>query len=266
MKLRKKKIILLLSLFCISIFFISVVSAKYIHKTENTGTVTAKEFYFKSDILDGRTHTVTAGADGTASINITLMNHEDELRYSETDINYEIKIKNDENQDVTPDDSTGLTGTIPEGKNSASDKTNDKTITIQGLAAGKTYTITAETTGNSYSKKLTGTVKVNPIDRDIHTAINDEGAYVEVTIWSGEYKGTVKLDYCQGLIPDNTDPLLENALNATDASTPAEVTLSAWKTDTSHVFRFFKNNENKNYKVEITGTSENEKKVTVSEQ
>lgn len=258
MKLRKKKIILLLSLFCISIFFISIVSAKYIHKTENTGTITAKEFYFKSDLLDGGTHTVTAVGD-TASVTIRLMNHEDALRYSETDINYTISIKNSDGTEVTSEGSD-LTGTITGGA------CNDKDIAINGLQPGKTYTITASTE-NYYSKTLKGTIKVNSLDRDIHTAILDEGAYIEVTIWSREYTGIVKLDYCQGLIPDNTDSLLTKAQNATDDNTPAEVTLSDWKADTSHVFRFFKNDKNKNYKVEITADAgDNEKKVIVSEQ
>lgn len=257
MKLRKKKIILLLSLFCISIFFISIVSAKYIHKTENTGTITAKEFYFKSDLLDGGTHTVTASGD-TASVTVRLMNHEDALRCSETDISYTISIKNNDGTEVTAEGSD-LTGIIKGGV------CNDKDVTINGLQPGKTYTITASTE-NYYSKTLTGTIKVNSTDRDIHTAISDKEAYIEVTVWSREYAGTVKLDYCQGLIPDNTDSLLKDAKNAT-ASTPAEVTLADWKADTSHVFRFFKNDENKKYKAETTAdASDNEKKVTVSEQ
>lgn len=256
MKFGKKKILILLSLFCVSIFFISIVSAKYMHQTENTGTITAKEFYFKSDILDGNTHTVTADTTGTASVKITLMNHEDELRYSETDISYEIKIKNDAGEDVTTKNSEGLTGTLEKGEN------HDAAITIQGLQAGRIYTITASTTGNSYSKTLTGTIVVNSPDKNIYASISDKGEYVEITVWTKEYTGEISLEYPAGLIPDNTDGLLLQARNASENSL-ATVTLNNWAANTSHVFRFFKSDITKNdYKVT---TDTNAKKVTVSE-
>lgn len=279
MKHSKKKILILLSLFCVSIFFISIVSAKYIHKTENTGTITAKEFYFKSDLLDGGRHTVTAfqaNADtAAASVKLRLMNHEDELRYSETDIDYTISIKDSDGNEVTTSDpNSALTGTISGGA------CNNKDITINGLQPGKTYTITA-TTDNTYTKTLTGTITVSAADNSVYAAVRDKGEYMEVTVWTKEYAGNVTLNYCQGLIPDNTDTLMTDAKTAGVSQTTTDqditdaqetgtsgqagafskgITISDWQSNTSHVFRFFKSDTSKTYQVSV-----NDKEVTVSE-
>lgn len=254
------KTIKLLILFCIVMAMSAVVAAKYIDQTANNDAVTAKEFYFTSDILDGQAHKITADqSDQTAKINIQLTNHADELRFSEVDIDYVVTLKDQTNgKDIALNNtnSANATGKIGKGK------CNEKSVTISGLEPGKTYEITA-TTNNTYRKTLKGTVEVSDTDNKIHQKILDEKEYIEVTIWTVDYSGEIKLEYPQGLIPDNTDEWMAAAKSATDTSQTLTLESDKIKENTSHTFRFFKENTDSTYNVRVDNEG---KKVTISEQ
>ena len=238
----------------------AVVAAKYIDQTKNNDAVTAKEFYFTSDILDGKTHKISADqSNKTAKMKVQLMNHPDDLRASEVDIHYTVTVKNQtDKKDVTlnDDNSSNATGTIEKGK------CNEQSVTISGLEAGKTYEITA-TTNNTYEKTLKGTIEVSDTDNKIYQTTKDHEEYVEVTIWTVDYSGEIKLEYPQGLIPDNTDDWMSTAQNATDTSRTLILDASKIKENTSHTFRFFKENTSDTYKTSVDNEG---KKVTISEQ
>lgn len=254
------KTIRLLILFCIVMAISAVVAAKYINQTVNNDAVTAKEFYFTSDMLDGQVHKITADqSDKTAKIKIQLTNHADELRFSEVDIDYTVTLRDQsDNKKIVLNNtnSVNATGKIDKGK------CNETLVTISGLESGKTYEITA-TTNNTYKKTLKGTVEVNDTDNKIHQKILDKEEYIEVTIWTVDGSGEIKLEYPQGLIPDNTDEWMSGAKSTVDASQTLTLEADKIKENTSHTFRFFKENKDSTYGVSVDNEG---KKVTISEQ
>ena len=230
-----------------------MVSARYIqqHDTDKN-SVSAKEFYFESDLLDGGTHEIIPTENGgtTASVTIRLMNYVDELRYSGTKIDYTVTATEKSNGTALADTNIGnRTGTID------TDAKHYADVTLSNLQAGKTYTVTA-TTSNIYKKTLTGTIEVASADTAIHASIsNNTDQYVEVTVWTTDYAGEVKVSYGDiGLIPDNTDSMMDGKV-----STGGTITKADWGTNTSHVFRFFKTTASTTYQ-----TSVSETEVTVS--
>ena len=259
--MRINKTMVFLVLFCLCIGGASLVSARYIKQTDtNNNSVSAQEFYFESDLLDGETHEIVpTDADGTASVTVRLMNYVDDLRYSETEIKYEVNVV-EENSSTE----SGVTITCKTDTN-----TNDTTktitpnekhyadVTISGLQAGKIYTVTA-TTNNTYQKTLTGTIKVATPDATVHASIStNTDQYIEVTLWTTDYAGPITLKYASdiGLVPDNTDSLMSGK------TTGKNINVENWETNTSHVFRFFKTADatGKAYQTAVEGTE-----VTVS--
>lgn len=245
--------VLLLALFCVCIGGISLVSAKYIKQSvTKNNSVTAKEFYFESDLLDGQTHQIVSTEDSTtgktASVIIRLKNHVDELRYSEVNIDYTVTVTEQDGTSAAGVTITNGTGSIPAGAS------NNIDVTLSGLQSGKTYTVTA-TTSNIYQKTLTGTIEVAQPDNDIYASISDKTQYIEVTVWTTDYTGNVNLTYAASLMPDNTDNKMTEA-----KSIDGEITDNNWGANTSHVFRFFKSDTTKKYNVAVSG-----QEVTVSE-
>lgn len=244
-----------LVLLVLLVLLIGAVIGRYQRQIDSDVSVRAKEFYFTSDFLDGETHTlapvssvVTGGAgasEGTggpsgAEVTFTLGNHADELRYSEVDINYTVRV-----EPTTDGSGGGTTGTSDSGVTVMKDgkeltdnekltggELADAEITVSGLKAGKTYTVTA--TGNGgYTKTLTAKIVVPAKEGKLYYHLeNVAGEYKLLTVWNeGDEAGEVTIDYTG--IPDNTNP------NMTD-----------WKTDDtgkkiqiasreSAVFRFF---------------------------
>lgn len=238
-----------------------MVSARYIRQTETKNNVAAaKDFYFESDLLDGQTHDIvpTENQGATASVTFRLKNYADELRYAQTAIKYEVNVTETGGatasgvamQCIADTNSEDTTHTIAANAKHYAD------ITLSGLQAGKTYTVTA-TTDNVYQKTLTGTIKIAEADQNVYAAVSNQTQYIEVTVWTTDYTGQVTVKYSDDadLVPDNTDTKMQNALTGDD------ITEQNWPANTSHVFRFFKENTEKNYKVAVNGTE-----VTVSEQ
>ncbi|MBU5481401.1 hypothetical protein KQI91_09330 [Blautia sp. MSJ-19] len=246
--------VVFLALFCVFLGMLTFVAAKYIRQTEKTSVANAQEFYFTSDLLDGNVHQVSTQTDGMASVTLTLMNHADELRYSEVDIAYTVTVT-----DANGNEETGITvdpakGSIAKGEN------HDAEIKVSGLKAGEKYVITAST-DNTYAKTLTGTVSVNAVDSQVYASVKDGGVYIEVTVWTTESSvSNMILKYCAGLIPDNTDTQLKNAVTASTDTSIQIGESGIWTANTSHVYRFFKSVASRTYKAETNGTE-----VTVSE-
>ncbi len=196
---------------------VGMLVAKYLNERSSNGLVRAKNFYFTSNLLDGEKHTL---APGSTSITFTLGNHEDDLRYSEVDIEYEYTVTDDEGTEIKKE-----TGKLTSGEK------NDAEVTVSGLDEGKTYTVTAVGKGG-YSKTLTATIVVPAKETRLYYHLDDSaGEYILLTVWNeGDKAGDVTIKY-KG-IPDNTNPNMAN-----------------WRTEDEHtvtidphqskVFRFF---------------------------
>lgn len=250
----------------LAVFGISTAAARYVHSTNRNDTAAAKEFYFKSDLLDGISHTVIPfneeNGEKTASVTFTLMNHEDELRYSDVDIKYTVsleKIKEEngvktyEKITLNDENSENATGIIMKKQR------GDQQVVLKKLEQGTSYRVSAETE-NTYKKALTGTIIVEELDEKVYSSLADRGAYVEVTVWTVDYSDNIEIKYGVGLIPDNTDPLMAGAKRAGGGMETISISSGSMGTNASHVFRFFKENGEHEYKTSVNG-----KQVTISE-
>ncbi len=193
---RKKVIISTVAVvLSLCLFLIGMLVAKYLNEKNSDGLVRAKNFYFTSNLLDGKQHTL---APGSTSVTFMLGNHEDDLRYSEVDIEYTVTI--------TFGDGTTTSATIAKDKGTlAKGSIRDEKITISGLQPGKTYTVTAVGKGG-YKKTLTAMIAVPEKAVQLYYYTDDSaGAYTLLTVWNeGDEKGEVTITYTG--IPDNTNP------------------------------------------------------------
>lgn len=274
-KLRRyKKTVAALTLIGCVVFGGFLVAAKYMQSTPKQDTVLAKEFYFTSDLLDGETHEITAlDNDGkgnyTASVTFQLMNHEDELRYSGVEIACSVSVENTTNtnaaeSNISIKDANGdvINGQKPDqGIKLDGGKISDQSITVSGLQPGESYFVTAATS-NTYEKTLTATIKVNSIDNKVYCHLSDEGAYINVTVWTDDYAGDINLAYPAGLIPDNTDSWMADWSRGSAEKTIKDNQNGNMGANASHVFRFFKENAEKTYSVS-SSASNNERTVTI---
>ena len=180
---------------------ITGVVAKYVYQNGGMNIIVSREFYFSSNLLKEK------GADyilnpNVSEITFTLGNHRDALRWAEDDISYKITVSGEGALSET-------SGTLVR----KTDATTVKTITLSGLQPGKKYTVTA--TGKAgYKKILSATFTVGTSEEKVFKyldATND--AYVLLTIWTENVAGNLQIQFPAGLIPDNTDPIMEEITN-----------------------------------------------------
>ena len=184
-----------------------VVFARYVHDNEGGYLVSAKEFYFTSDLLKEETadYVLNSAVD---EISFSLGNNEDKLRFSQVDIGYVVTVAT-QNGGALPEilDSRGE----PKLWKGAVDQT---TVTLKGLEQGETYTVTVTGEGG-YEKTLSARFAVSDGDRDLnmHLAPSADDSFVLLTVWSNNVTGDLEVSFPAGLIPDNTDPILEGVQN-----------------------------------------------------
>ena len=226
------------------------VFAKYIFNTGGRNLLSAKEFYFTSNLLTEDKAKYVLNSTST-EISFTLGNNADKLRYSQDDIQYSIAVES-KNGGSTPtlvyaDDEKVLKG-------GAVDTTS---VTMKGLEMGKTYVVTA--TGQAgYKQTLKAEFEVSDKDENVYKyldASNDK--YVLLTVWTENITGNLKIEVNKtGLVPDNTDPALRNMYNYKDGvyevmagNDAIDDTKNYLKKYSSYTYRFFVS-ENKNYSVD----------------
>ena len=219
----KKK---LLSGFSVSMLFLlalavtlsAFVLAKYTGSWQVDSQVTAKAFYFESDLLNGGSHTLPAG---TEQLSFRLMNHPDSLRRSEVDIEYTATLLKDGSAVAT------MPGTL-----TVAEETETVTFDLDGLSAG-TYTLRCSATA-PYAKTLTAPFTLLSADASVtHTVEDGSGSpvcYLTVTV--GDYSGDVSIRWPAGVTPDPQDPAGENMTFASNSE---------------YRFTFFKNDITKVY-------------------
>lgn len=208
--------------------------AKYIKKVNNNIQINSTDFYFTSDLLDvpapnGTFPEYTLGK-GTNTITFRLNNYEDDLRFTTIDIDYEIKVTNLSDAIVFEE-----TGTL-----NASSTKNSKQFDITSLASD-TYIVEVTST-SPYIKQLKGKFIIQDVEDDITYTVSDGAGstVVMLTISVNDYSGNINIKWPDGVFPDNSDPLLKDAINTTNYivnfNSYSEYTFVFFKNDTSVVF------------------------------
>lgn len=176
-----------------------VTYASYKRKLATDKAVSAKSFYFESNVLEsgGIEYDLYNNA-----IKFDIMNYSDGLKTSEVDIDYNVTIS-------SSDGGALGTGTNTSGK-LLKDAANKTTVTYTGLTLGKTYTVTAEAT-KPYTKTISATFKLVEGDYEILSVKEDCENYVLLTIKTLDFADNVNITWQNGYVPDNSEPILATA-------------------------------------------------------
>lgn len=192
--------------------------AKYISNRQMDAQVSAKAFYFESDLLIGGSHTLPAG---TQTVSFTVKNHPDSLRTSEVDIEFTATLL--QGSDVLATQSGTLE--IAEGAETVA-------FDISSLPAG-TYWVQCSATA-PYAKTLFATFTLLPTDPDISYSVADGAGnpvcYLTVTV--GDYDGELSVAWPAGVLPDPQAP----ASATMTVTGHAEYQFTFFKTDISQVY------------------------------
>lgn len=210
---RKKSpiFILFIATAVLALALIGGAAAKYIYSNNADNILASKGFYFNSNLLvkGGEEYTINSTA---TEIPITLFNYQDSLNCADDNITYTISVDDDsaklDNGDLSP--AKEKNGTLTGNGTTFS----SNTITLKGITSGKTYTVTATGTAG-YTKTISATFKVADIDENVYKHLDTSNpAYVVLTVWTDNVAGDLIVDYDKtGLIPDNTDPVLQSITN-----------------------------------------------------
>lgn len=226
------------------IFTVGSVYARYIYSDAGASPITAKDFYFSSNILSQAcpTYELNAGGTGKATVTFQIRNYVDELRVSTHDISYEVT--------VTEGATLSATSGVLDGSTDAAPLKVFDEITVSNLEAGKTYTLSVRSVqsgGKGFTQTLSATLKVLPTDDSVYMHLDtSDPAFVVLTVWTKDVSGTAKITFPDGLIPDTTDPVIL-AANITNYNSLTDVYAGATFEDAvsfsgvyaSHTYRFF---------------------------
>ena len=220
------------------------VLAKYLRTLKDDDTsVSAKKFYFESNYLTENNHTYKLNS-GTTSIEIELYSYENELRVSEVDCTYTVKVISSDTSFKLNDQAytdEGITLFI-----SADD--NDKTaiVTLDELKDGNSYKVIVTADGG-YQKTLSATFEVAPSQNRCYMSVDDSNEhYVILTVWTENITGRAEIAFPAGLIPDASDPILASIQNYNGESFDAASFYDSESfTDAfySRSYRFFKTDD-----------------------
>lgn len=210
--------------------------AKYVSQTSEKKELIAENFYFTSDLLkkDGKDYTLAAN---TKELTFGLRNYQDELRSSNSDIEYQYTVKKEGTE-------------VKSGKGTISKKTdsgNENKITIDDLSVG-TYTIVA-TAQSPFHETLKATFTIPEESNELSYKISDskQSAYVLLQISTDAYEGNIKIQWPDGLIPDSTQKVFENTQNLKNENYIAGNVTTQIKKYTAYTYRFFKADIDKDY-------------------
>lgn len=234
MNRRIKNLITILIIILVITCSIIPILAKYIKKVNTNMQINSTDFYFTSDLLDVPASNGTFPeyilGKGTNTITFNLKNYEDELRFSTLDINYEIKVTNSSDTIVFEE-----TGTL-----STSLTKNSKQFNITSLISD-TYVVEVTST-SPYIKQLKGKFIIQNVEDDIAYTVSDGAGstVVMLTISVNDYSGNINIKWPDGVFPDNSDPLLKDAVNTSSYivsfNSYSEYTFVFFKSDTTVVY------------------------------
>lgn len=224
---------ILVCVLAVALFFLLIgnVVSKYVYKNNGQGVAVAHEFYFDSNCLteDGKEYRLSPGC---TSVDVSLRNYPDDLRYATTQVDYVIEVKESGSDSVI----LKKTGTLEANKKSE----QTEAIPVQN---GKTYEIIA--TGNGgFVKTLKATFVVMSEGMGIYKYTEDFDEYVLLTVWSEGISGDVGITFPGTLLPDNTDDVMSSVLSSDGYLSDSENFRKAYS---SHSYRFFKTDVSASY-------------------
>jgi len=204
--IRKRTIII--TVLIVLLFTVGGVFAKYIYNSGGMGLLSAKEFYFTSNLLTENTAKYVLNSQ-TTEISFALGNNADKLRFSQDDIKYSITV-GCKSGDSYPEENIKYADSEQVLSGGSVDTTS---ITLKGLTMGETYTVTA--TGKAgYKQTLKAEFTVSDKEENVHMHLDTSNdAFVLLTVWTHNMTGTLTVITPAGLIPDNTDPILRKVYN-----------------------------------------------------
>lgn len=175
----------------------SGILAKYVKDQRNDASITAADFYFRSDLLteEGESTSYVLNAS-TQKITLYLYNYADALRVSETNITCEVSATG------------GLTVALDTPTLSKNNASKIK-VTVSGFETGKSYEITATGKGG-YEQTLSASFTVRTVDSGFYQYVDTSSEGVlELLVWTGNVSGTATFTIPSGLLPDRRDPFFE---------------------------------------------------------
>ena len=230
--MKNRKYLLLIFLASILIAFsVAPLFAKYLQNDNNNLGIQTSDFYFKSDLLEEpQTNGVYPKytlSKGVTEISFKLKNYLDEFRYSSENIEYSITLSGNINKSET--------GVITKGSCNTID-----VVFNDGLTTG-TYTVVVTTT-SPFKTTLKADFVITKEDESFSYVVNDalNSSIVQVIITTNAYLGKLNISWPSDLLPDNSNPLLQDAIGVTNininVSEHAEYTLIFFKQDITKVF------------------------------
>ena len=204
--IRKRTIII--TLLVVLLFTVGGVFAKYIYNSGGMGLLSAKEFYFTSNLLTENTAKYVLNSK-TTEISFTLGNNADKLRFSQDNIKYSITVEC-KSGDSYPEENIKYADSEQMLSGGSVDTTS---VTLEGLTMGETYIVTA--TGRAgYKQTLKAEFTVSDKEENVHMHLDTSNdAFVLLTVWTHNMTGPSTVITPAGLIPDNTDPILRKVYN-----------------------------------------------------
>ena len=204
--IRKRTIII--TVLIVLLFTVGGVFAKYIYNSGGMGLLSAKEFYFTSNLLTENTAKYVLNSQ-TTEISFALGNNADKLRFSQDDIKYSITV-GCKSGDSYPEENIKYADSEQVLSGGSVDTTS---VTLEGLTMGETYIVTA--TGRAgYKQTLKAEFTVSDKEENVHMHLDTSNdAFVLLTVWTHNMTGPLTVITPAGLIPDNTDPILRKVYN-----------------------------------------------------
>ena len=226
-------VVLLVAAALVAVGGISSYAAKYAHQATDGRELSSPAFYFTSDVLtEGGTDAYDLPV-GTTSISFELRNYADDLRWCDTNIDYEYKV-------VAPD-GTQLASGVGVITRDAS-KGVAVSISAAGLTQPGTYTVTATST-KPFSQQLSAkfTIAAASTDLNVSLADNNDSATATLTVSTQDYEGNVKVSWPADVVPDQTQAEFDRVSTGDSSGnySAGSVTVTAKKFST-YTFRFFK--------------------------
>ncbi len=233
-------------------------TAKYIKSQQVTDiAVKAKAFYFESNYLTENTKEYTLSSN-TNSLTIELYNYENQLRISEVDCTYTVEVKCDNGNNCS-------SYTDLASKKATANMQVKTELELEQLIPGNTYTVTVTADGG-YTKTLSAKFIISKEQNNCYYNAEDYGEYILLTVWTEDVTGALSVTFPDGLIPDNTDPVLKGVTNYEDNKYVAKTFTDNANFNSeysSRSYRFFKadNYQNDNFNVKIDDNIPRKRKI-----